>query len=62
LLLYRTLVFLYDPLTPGLHDLKKSIIYGAIEQMKTPMLRCTEIKWVAVMMRRFGLTSVVLPL
>jgi len=30
LYLYRTLFFLYDPLTTSLHGLKKSIIHGAI--------------------------------
>jgi len=29
LYLYRTLFFLYDPLTTSLHGLKKSIIHGA---------------------------------
>ena len=41
LFLYRFLFFLYDPLTTSLHGLKKSIIHGAIEQIKklpTPQL------------------------
>jgi hypothetical protein len=35
LFLYRFLFFFYDQLTTSLHGLKKSIIHGAIEQIKT---------------------------
>jgi len=35
LFLYLILFFLYDPLTTSLHGFKKSIIHGAIQQIKT---------------------------